>query len=64
MLFGGFTLLKDVMTVADGIGGNILYPPTIAAKEIAAIRYVLVKPYDKNELSAMIHSILKRDDRL
>ncbi len=35
-----------------------------AAKEIAAIRYVLVKPYDKNELSAMIHSILRRDGRL
>ncbi len=35
-----------------------------AAKEIAAIKYVLVKPYDKNELSAMINSVLRRDSRL
>jgi CheY-like chemotaxis protein len=35
-----------------------------AAKEIAAIKYVLVKPYDKNELSAMINSVLRRDRRL
>ncbi len=33
-----------------------------AAKEIGAIKYVLVKPYEKNDLMTMINAIMKREE--
>lgn len=63
----GIDLVKKIMEYAPHLRVIMISgreEAVAAAKEIAAIRYVLVKPYDKNELSAMINSILRKDGRL
>jgi len=61
----GIDLVREIMKCAPHLPVIMIsgrQESVSAAKGMSAIKHVLVKPYEKNDLTALINSILRRED--